>query len=113
MSIAKTDQALVVLNVPPSLEEAVVDWLLARHNSSGFTSQAVHGHSASHKDLTPAEQVSGRRGRLQFEVQMARASVDEFLNSASIKFGKADGRYWVLPVIVAGHLDVIEESLND
>ena len=105
MNVEKIDQVLVVLNVPPSLEQDVVDWLLAQPNGSGFTSRPVHGHSARHKDLSPAEQVSGRQRRLQFEIHMAGASVDIFLTSARDQFGRADAHFWVLPVIAAGHLN--------
>jgi len=105
MNIEHYDQALVVLNVPPSLEEAVVDWLLEHRGRNGFTSRVVHGHSTSHLDLSAAEQVSGRQRRLQFDIQMAGATVKDFLNSAREQYGRADVRYWVLPLFAAGTFD--------
>lgn len=107
MSVSNTEQALVVLNVPPSQEEAVVDWLLAR-GGSGFTSQPVFGHSSDHDNLSPAEQVSGRRRRLQFQIQMPSASVDTFLREGRERFGTADAHYSVSPLIACGPLETFE-----
>lgn len=105
MTNAHFDQALVVLNVPPSLEEAIIDWLLARQDGAGFTSIAASGHSACHQGLSAAEQVSGRQRRLQFQIQMRTESVDAFLASARATFGTADVHYWVLPMSTGGHLN--------
>ena len=92
MTAIESTEALVVLNVPPELEETVVDWLLKRVGGVGFTSFAVSGHSTSHDDLSAAEQVSGRQRRQQF------------LSDARDTLGGTDIRYWVLPVTQTGRL---------
>jgi hypothetical protein len=97
-------ESLIVLNVPPSLEEPVVDWLLAREGGAGFTSFPVFGHSTSHEDLSPAEQVSGRQRRQQFQVQMREDAVGPFLDDARKAFGAAGVHFWVLPLSQGGHL---------
>jgi hypothetical protein len=97
-------QALIVLNAPPDLEEPVVDWLLARSDSTGFTSFPVFGHSTSHDGLSPAEQVSGRQRRQQFQVQIDASDVDVFLGDIQATFGAAGIHYWVLPLSQGGHL---------
>lgn len=97
-------ELLVVLNVPPNLEGPVVDWLLAREESTGFTSFPVFGHSTRHDDLSPAEQVSGRQRRQQFQVQIRQDSVDSFLQDARNDLGSAGIHFWVLPLIAGGHL---------
>jgi hypothetical protein len=101
------DQALVVLNAPPNLEETVVDWLLAREDAGGFTSFAVFGHSTSHSGLSAAEQVSGRRRRQQFQVQIQAGLVEAFIEEARASFGRAGIHFWVLPLIAGGDLDVV------
>ena len=110
MRSPKVTQSQVTLNVPPSQEEAVVDWLLARRGDSGFTSQSVFGHSADHASLSPAEQVSGRQRRLQFLVQMSSESVNDFLREARDRFGSTNSHYSVLPMIAGGPLEQFEEA---
>ncbi len=98
------DEVLIVLNGPPGIEEPLVDWLLAREDSTGFTSFPVSGHSTCHVGLSSAEQVSGRQRRQQFQVQIRRDAVDTFLDNAGKSFGTAGIRYWVLPLSSCGHL---------
>ena len=104
MTTIETGAVLVVLNVAPELEGAVVDWLLERVGRTGFTSFPVSGHSTSHEHLTVAEQVSGRQHRLQFQVQIGADVLEKFLNDASDTLGGTGIRYWVLPVTQSGHL---------
>ena len=104
MTMPETAEVFVVFNVPPELKGTVVDWLLERVGRSGFTSFEVSGHSTSHEYLTVAEQVTGRQRRQQFEVQISVDTLEEFLTSARETLGGANIRYWVLPVIQAGHL---------
>ena len=98
------EELLVVLTVPPSLEEPVVDWLLAREEGAGFTSFAVSGHSTRHDDLSPAEQVSGRQSRQQFQVQIREDAIELFLQDARNNFGSAGVHFWVLPLFAGGQL---------
>jgi len=104
MNTMDFEEFLVVLNVPPSLEERVVDWLLAREEGMGFTSFAVSGHSTRHDDLSPAEQVSGRQRRHQFQVQVRQDAVDSFLQDAREDLGSAGVHFWVLPLFAGGQL---------
>ena len=96
MTFDETSESLVILNAPPSLEEALVDWLLAHGSGTGFTSFPAEGHSTRH------DQVSGRQRRQQFQVQMASAAVDEFLDALQASLGGAGIHYWVLPVTRSG-----------
>jgi hypothetical protein len=111
VTLIDSTEALVVLNVPPELEEAVVDWLLERVGGAGFTSFEVSGHSTSHQGLSVAEQVSGRQRRQQFQVQIDADVVQGFLSDARDSLGAAGIRYWVLPVLQAGRLG--EEERDD
>lgn len=109
MKEGMTDQALVVLNVSPGLEEPLIDWLLENHET-GFSSQEVGGHGTRLDDLSAAEQVSGYRRRVQFQIQIPAATVDAFLRSAGTEFGRADVHYWVVPVLLAGQLQGPKEG---
>jgi hypothetical protein len=102
MTTVDAADALVVLNVPPELERAVVDWLLEQTGGAGFTSFAVSGHSTSHEGLSISEQVMGSQRRQLFQVQVSASAVKDLLADAREKLGAADIRYWVLPVVQAG-----------
>ena len=104
MNPASHPEVLVVLTVAPALEEPVIDWLLARPESSGFTSSQSFGHSARNEHLSPREQVTGRQRRTQFQVAMQEHQLDAFLADARRTFTGADIHYWVLPVIAEGRL---------
>jgi hypothetical protein len=104
MSRIICDELLVILNVAPDMEEPVVDWLLAREDGAGFTSFPVFGHSTCHDDLSPAEQVSGRQRRQQFQIQIRQDVVELFLSDASRDLGSAGVHFWVLPLFAGGQL---------
>ena len=95
-------QALLVLTISPGLEDALVDWLLGRPESPGFTSVPVHGHGSAHHVLSPVEQVAGHQRRVQFQIALPMSQIESFLDSAQQEFGKADVHYWAMPLLVAG-----------
>ena len=104
MSTHPTEQVLIVLTVPPTLETQLIDWLLARADIAGFSSGAIHGHGSRHDHLSIAEQVTGRQRRLQFQVQLDRRQYSSVLADLSTDFAGADLHYWVSPILAAGHL---------
>jgi len=83
---------LLVLNIRPELEEEMVDYLMSRECVSGFTSYRVRGHG-EHKNLSLAEQVSGRRRRLQFEIIVDETDVPGILDGLGASVGR-DIKYW-------------------
>lgn len=105
MTLDHQKDVLVILNAPPSLEDHVLDWLVSRPEGSGFTSMPVSGYGGDPKELSIAEQVAGRQQRIQFEVLMSSTLVDKFLEDAGRALGNTAIRYWVLPILAAGHLD--------
>ena len=104
MSQKDLSSYLVTINVPPALEERVVDWLLERGDGLGFTSFVANGHGAGHEHLSVAEQVSGRQRRLEFRVEVPAGTLDAFVAALSATFGGADVFYVVVPVIRSAHL---------
>lgn len=93
-------QTLLVLNTKPDLEEDLVDYLLALEGLSGFTSYLVRGHGI-HDNLSVAEQVSGRRKRLQVEIVMNEELVKPLLDGLADSVGK-DISWWQQPIAASG-----------
>ena len=99
---------LVTLTVAPAIEEALIDWLLSRAEGAGFTSMPVSGHSARHRGLSPAELVTGRQRRIQFQVHMPVEALEDFLTAARAAFGGTDVHYWVTPIFGGARLGAFE-----
>jgi len=98
-----TDEFLLRLNVPPSLEEDVVDLLLASRQISGYQSYPIRGHGQVGA-MSIAEQVAGRRDRIQFEIVLHSTSLQPLLDELKKAFPVRDIIYWVLPVAQSGRL---------
>lgn len=92
-------KTLLVINLPVELEEDLVDFLLANEEVEGFTSFPVRGHG-EHQGMTVAEQVSGRKKRLQFETIISEELTDSLTDGLS-DVGKGI-RYWLIPIIQFG-----------
>lgn len=90
-------KTMLVLNVPPVLEEDLVDYLLSHPDIDGFTSFAAAGHGAAGSSLSIAEQVTGRRKRIQFEIIMASDRVNRVTENLGTTVGP-DIVYWQTPV---------------
>lgn len=88
---------LLVLNLPPALEEDLIDYLLSLDAVSGFTSYHAMGHG-EHDNMSIAEQVSGRRKRLQFELLLEDGEVAERIVAGLGSAVGQDIRYWQQPV---------------
>ena len=106
MSEQGVEFVAVTFNVAPALEERFIDWLLVREEVAGFTSCTVYGHGSDHDHLTVAEQVSGRRRRTEFRVELSRAALDPLVAALTKDFAGVDVYYVVVPVLRSGHLSV-------
>ncbi|MDP2901806.1 MAG: DUF3240 family protein [Methylovulum sp.] len=93
---------LVTLNVPPSIEEALVDSLLMLETQHGFSSFPVNAHHHKNKGLSLAEQVSGRQKRIRFQMYVDVQGLPSLLAQLKQEFAGAGIQYWVLPVIEKG-----------
>lgn len=98
------DRCLLVVIVSPSLEHAVVDWLLDREDVPGFTSIPVFGHGASASSMSAAEQVAGRQRRVMFQLHLDRATADALIQALHAAFAGSGMHYWLTPLVAAGHL---------
>ncbi len=93
---------LVTLNIPPSLEEMMVDSLLLLETEHGFTSFPVNAHHQVNKGLSLAEQVTGRQKRLRFQLYVPVQELPALLEQLRQEFSGSGIQYWVLPVIENG-----------
>ena len=87
---------MLVLNAAPALEEELIDYLLLLEEVEGFTSCAVYGHG-QHHGLSTAEQVTGKRKRIQYELLVTEQNVPVILAGLADAVGR-DIVYWQRPV---------------
>ena len=97
-------QVAVTINIAPTAEERVIDWLLGREETTGFTSYAAYGHGASHHDLSIAEQVTGRQRRVEIRIELAQSALEPVLAAVVAEFEGTDLYYYVTPILRSGHL---------
>jgi hypothetical protein len=95
---------LVTINVPPSLEEAVVDCLLTFENAQGFSSFPVSAHDHRNQGLSLAEQVSGRQRKIRFQMYVDKKTVAGLLNRLKHDFAGSGLHYWVVPILEHGEI---------
>jgi len=98
------DECLLVLIVTPTIENAMVDWLLDRDDVPGFASMPINGHGASAHSLTAAEQVAGRQRQVMFQLHLSRAAADALIAAVRNAFGGSGMHYWLMPLLASGHL---------
>lgn len=93
---------LITLNVPPSIEESIVDCLLTFEAEHGFSSFPVSAHDHKNEGLSLAEQVTGRQRKIRFQMSIAEGDLAALLERLKADFSGAGIHYWVLPVIDKG-----------
>ena len=93
---------LVTLNVPPSLEETLVDCLLLLESQHGFSSFPVNAHHHENKGLSLAEQVTGRQKRVRFQMYLPAQELPRLLAQLKSEFSGSGIQYWIMPVIEKG-----------
>ena len=94
---------LLTLNVPPLLEEAMVDCLLSIE-SDGFSSLIVNAHGSDHQHLSLAEQVSGRQKQVRFQMYVSEQQLSELIELLKKNFSGGNIHYWVMPVLQSGSI---------
>jgi hypothetical protein len=96
------EEFLITLNVPPSLEEPIVDCLLTFEAEHGFSSLPVSAHDYKNEGLSVAEQVSGRQQKIRFQMYVAKQDLAALINRLKTDFSGSGIHYWVLPIIEKG-----------
>jgi len=97
-----SDYCLLMLYVPPTLEDAVIDWLLQNHPGLTFTSAAVAAHTGEAEGLSIIEQVSGRKRQVCFSVTAPAAQCPELLEQMQSAFARTGIRYQLVPLVGQG-----------
>ncbi|MGR9052619.1 MAG: DUF3240 family protein [Gammaproteobacteria bacterium] len=97
-----TQEFQVTLNVPPGIEEAVVDCLLSIESEHGFSSLPVSSHDHRNQGLSLAEQVTGRQRQIRFQMYLAEDGLAVLLDKLRTEFSGSGITYRVLPVIESG-----------
>ena len=93
---------LVTLNIPPSLEEMMVDSLLLLESEHGFSSFQVNAHHHDNKGLSLTEQVTGRQKRIRFQMYVPVEELSVLLEHLRQEFSGSGIQYWVSPVLENG-----------
>lgn len=97
-------QFLITLNLPPNLEETMLDFLLTFETEHGFSSFPVSRHHYKNTALSIAEQVVGKQQKICFQMTMAEQELATLLKRLKSDFSGADIDYCVLPVIDNGFI---------
>jgi nitrogen regulatory protein PII len=95
--------ALLILIVPPKLEEVLVDFLLQQNAITGFTSTPVSGHGSARSTdrLSLVEQVTGRQGQVQFMLHASLPVLHALIAEIKVEFENTRLHYILLPVLEA------------
>ena len=95
-------QQLLTIITLPSMQDAMIDWLLEQENLSGFNTAQVYGHGARHTDMSLLEQVTGRQKRTQFTAYADEAVISSVLKKLKLDFAGSGLHYLVTPLVEAG-----------
>lgn len=90
------DQGLLILVVPPTLDEIMIDLLLEQTALSGFTSSNVSAHGVTSNKLSLTEQVTGRQQKIQFMVYGDFAELQLLVDILKARFANTDLRHILL-----------------
>ena len=99
------DQCLLALVVSPSIENAVIDWLLERDDIPGFTSVPISGHGTSTDSLTLPEQVAGHKRQIIFRMCLPEPVAQTIIEEVRQSFRGSGMHYWLVPVLASGHIE--------
>lgn len=101
--MTKRLDACLRLNLPDAVKDQVLDRLLEHPEWVGpFSTRPVSGHGAPERIASPAEQVRGRADRVQIEILMDEAHVQELIALLRADLSNPDIAWWHIPVIASG-----------
>lgn len=107
MTQGLSSQGLLILIVPPNLEEMLVDFLLQQTTVSGFNSSKVNGHGTVNAlanggggaELSMVEQVTGRQQRVQFMLHATISDLQQLVITLKTTFKSSDVHCMLLPMV--------------
>lgn len=92
----------LTLICPPTVEEKLLDVLLANAGREVFTSTPTSSHGTAQGRLTADEQVMGRSRAVQVTVLLADDELRPLLHTLQREFAGTGVRYWVCPLAFQG-----------
>lgn len=104
MSEPTPSKYCLVLLSPPSIEEKLIDLLLASEGDALFTSVATHSHGTAHGRLSATEQVMGRSAAVQVQILLTEPAMTALLQRLRSEFGGTGLRYWASPLALEGEI---------
>lgn len=95
---------LLIVDVPPDLEEQFVDFLLALAWRQSFSCMPANIHDADDRSMSLAEQVSGYRRKVRFQIFIEKTNISGLLTKLKADFAGAGLKYWLLPALERGKI---------
>lgn len=95
---------LLTINVPPLLEEAIVDCLLAIESADGFSSLTVNAHGSDQEHISLAEQVAGTQKKTRFQMYIPEHQLSGLIDVLKRDFSGSGIHYWVIPILDSGYI---------
>ena len=95
---------LITINVPPSIEESIVDCLLTFESATGFSSFNINAHDHKNEGFSLAEQVTGRQNKVRFQMYVQEQDLQALLAKLKENFAGAGIQYWILPIDDSGYI---------
>ncbi|MCI0653702.1 MAG: DUF3240 family protein [Methylococcaceae bacterium] len=98
------EMLLFMLDVPPELEESVVDFLLEYDSEIEFTTFAISGHRRSHTGYSLSEQVTGREKQQSFHLPLAKDRLVDLVRALKTEFKGAGLEFRTVPLLNRGEI---------
>ena len=92
----------LTLICPPTVEEQLLDVLLASAGSEVFTSTPTHSHGSGQERLSATEQVMGRSRAMQINVLLTSDALGQVCELLQRDFAGTGVRYWATPLAFDG-----------
>ena len=104
-SLKNAYDCVMTLAMPASLEEHVIEFLLAHPEwFKGFSYMEAQGMGRGAGLRTTMEKVKGRARRHLFTMLMVQQDLDACITALRQEFHSPDMAYWVTPLITFGRL---------
>jgi hypothetical protein len=100
--MADTPTFCLTLICPPTVEEKLLDVLLANAGSEVFTSTPTHSHGTAPDRMSATEQVMGRSPAIQVNVLLTAAELAQLRALLQREFAGAGVRFWAVPLAIEG-----------
>ncbi|MGR9106104.1 MAG: DUF3240 family protein [Gammaproteobacteria bacterium] len=98
------EMVLFILDIPPELEESLVDFLLEYDSEIEFSTFPIYGHRRSHSGYSLSEKVTGRKKRQSFRFPLPKDRMNELLAALKKEFRGAGLEFRTVPILNWGEI---------